>query len=212
MSDDERKRLDESKHQQEAFREHAAYDHRYDVAALAKLTGLGMNLIAVELPDLPWTAISPLLQAEAAAAFDELTRSGRDKLLTGQTPNDWPNAFRAARFIPAVEYIQANRARMLGIEAMARLFSTVDVIVAPTSSPQLVATNLTGHPALILPSGFRGSDAPAFSAQPGPASYGGPGTPVSLTFLGQLYGEAKLLAVARAYEQATAFHTQHPKL
>ena len=121
-------------------------------------------------------------------------------------------AFRTARFYPAVEYIQANRARMLGIEAMAKVFQGVDVIVAPTSSTQLVATNLTGHPALILPDGFRGADAPPYSAQPGPASYGGPGTPVSLTFLGQLYGEAKLLAVARAYEQATTFHTEHPKL
>jgi Asp-tRNA(Asn)/Glu-tRNA(Gln) amidotransferase A subunit family amidase len=111
-----------------------------------------------------------------------------------------------------VEYIQANRARMLGIEAMAKVFQNVDVIVAPSSSTQLVATNLTGHPALILPNGFRGADAPPYSAQPGPASYGGPGTPVSLTFLGQLYGEAKLLAVARAYEQAAAFNTQHPTL
>jgi Asp-tRNA(Asn)/Glu-tRNA(Gln) amidotransferase A subunit family amidase len=164
------------------------------------------------LPDLPWQSISPLLQAEAAAAFDELTRSGRDKLLTGQGPSDWPNVFRAARFIPAVEYLQANRARMIGIQAMAKIFARVDVIVAPTASVQLVVTNLTGHPAVIVPNGFRGSDAPPFSAQPGFNNYGGPGTPVSLTFLGQLYGEAKLLAFARAYQTATDFHTQHPKL
>jgi Asp-tRNA(Asn)/Glu-tRNA(Gln) amidotransferase A subunit family amidase len=212
LSADERKRREEEAHQQEAVRAHAAYDKRFDDAALAKLGAMGVKLVPIELPPLPWTAISPLLQAEAAAAFDELTRSGRDKLLTGQGPSDWPNTFRAARFIPAVEYIQANRARMLGIEAMAKVFQNVDVIVAPSSSTQLVATNLTGHPALILPNGFRGADAPPYSAQPGPASYGGPGTPVSLTFLGQLYGEAKLLAVARAYEQAAAFNTQHPTL
>ncbi len=212
ISADERKRREDEQHQQEAIRAHAAYDRRFDDAALVKLRAMGVNLVPVELPPLPWSAISPLLQAEAAAAFDDLTRSGRDKLLTGQGPGDWPNAFRAARFIPAVEYIQANRARMLGIEAMAKVFQNVDVIVAPTSSLQLVATNLTGHPALILPNGLRGTDAPAYSAQPGPASYGGPGTPVSLTFLGQLYGEARLLAVARAYEQATPFHSAHPKL
>jgi Asp-tRNA(Asn)/Glu-tRNA(Gln) amidotransferase A subunit family amidase len=164
-----------------------------------------------EMPKLPWAAMRSVLLAEAAASFDELTRSGRDKLLTSQGPNDWPNAFRTARFIPAVEYIQANRARMVGIEQMAAIFDRFDVVVAPTFSLQLVVTNLTGHPALILPNGFRGDDAPAFSAEPG-AEYGGPGTPVSLTFLGALHGEAKLLAFARAYQDATGFHDKHPSV
>jgi len=211
-SPDARQRRDDARRQQEANRLHAEYDRRYDEAALGKLAAMGVKMTPVDLPDLPWQAMSPLLQAEAAAAFDELTRSGRDKLLTGQGPNDWPNVFRAARFIPAVEYIQANRARMQGIEAMAQTFDQLDVIVAPTSSLQLVITNLTGHPALILPNGFRGSDAPPFNPQQGFNNYGGPGTPVSLTFLGPLYGEAKLLAFARAYQEATDFHRQHPKL
>jgi Asp-tRNA(Asn)/Glu-tRNA(Gln) amidotransferase A subunit family amidase len=99
---------------------------------------------------------------------------------------------------------------MMGIEAMTKVFDGLDVIVAPTSSIQLVVTNLSGHPALILPNGFRGADAPAFDARPGFNNYGGPGTPVSLTFLGSLYGEAKLLAFARAYQEATDFHRQHP--
>jgi Asp-tRNA(Asn)/Glu-tRNA(Gln) amidotransferase A subunit family amidase len=174
-----------------------------------------VNLIPVEIPKFPFRAMTSLLEAEAAAAFDDLTRSGRDKLLTGQGPGDWPNAFRAARFIPAVEYIQANRARMLAMEAISTAFAGFDVIVAPTNSSQLVVTNLTGHPALILPNGFRGDDAPPpVKNDKGEidSDYGGPGTPVSLTFLGQLYGEEKLLIFARAYQQATGFHLQHPRL
>jgi Asp-tRNA(Asn)/Glu-tRNA(Gln) amidotransferase A subunit family amidase len=85
------------------------------------------------------------------------------------------------------------------------------VIVAPTNSTQLSVTNLTGHPALIVPNGFRGADAPPFVAQGG-GNYGGPGTPVSLTFLGKLYGEAAVLSLGRAYQEATGFHTSHPTL
>jgi Asp-tRNA(Asn)/Glu-tRNA(Gln) amidotransferase A subunit family amidase len=154
-----------------------------------------------------------ILVAEAAAAFDDLTRSGRDKLLTRQTKEDWPNTFRSARFIPAVEYIQANRARTIAMDFVSKVFEQVDVIVAPTFSTQLLITNLTGHPALILPNGLRGDDAPKPRVREnGEVDPGGPGTPLSLTFLGQLYGEARLLAVAKAYQDATAFHLQHPKL
>ena len=99
---------------------------------------------------------------------------------------------------------------MLGMEAMAKVFDQFDVVVAPSSSVQLTITNLTGHPALILPNGFRGADAAPFDAHPGFNNYGGPGTPVSLTFLGPLYGEAKLLAFARAYQEATDFHRERP--
>jgi len=191
-----------------------AYDRRYDLAALDKLRAMGVNLIPVELPSLPWSAMSPLLTAEAAAAFDDLTLSGRDRLLTEQGVEDWPNDFRIARFYPAVEYIQANRARSLAVQQVSALFQRVDIIVTPSTDTQLVATNLTGHPALILPNGLRGADAP----QP-PAiddgnhdDIGGPGTPVSLTFLAGHYQDAPLAAFASAYQQATAFHTLHPKL
>jgi Asp-tRNA(Asn)/Glu-tRNA(Gln) amidotransferase A subunit family amidase len=190
------------------------YDKKYEQAALDKLTKMGVNLIPVELPKLPWGEMVPLLTAEAAAAFDDLTISGRDKLLTEQGPEDWPNDFRVARFYPAVEYIQANRARMLAVRQFATLFEKVDVIVTPSTDNQLIATNLTGNPAVIVPNGLRGHDAP-----PPPAiddgdhdDIGGPGTPVSLTFLGGLYQDAKLAAFARAYEQATDFHKLHPKL
>ncbi len=196
-------------------RSFAEYDRRFLQATLAKLKEMGVSLIPVEIPKFPYDAMVPILFAEAAAAFDELTRSGRDKLLTGQSAYDWPNFYRAARFIPAVEYIQANRARMVAVRAIAKVFQDVDVVVTPTYSTQLVATNLSGHPALILPNGFRGEDAPAPITNPDGmvvSDYGGPGTPVSLTFLGRPYGEAQLLAFARAYQNATSFHLAQPKL
>ena len=89
-----------------------------------------------------------------------MTRSSRDKLLTGQTDHDWPNFYRAARFVPAVGYIQANRPRLLAIQGIAKAFENVDIVITPTYSTQWVATNLSGHPALIVPNGFRGADAP----------------------------------------------------
>ena len=215
LSAEEKKKRDEQKARREERRVQVEYDRKFQRAAIEKLQAIGVNLKPAKLPKFPYDAMVPLLDAEAAAAFDQLTRSGRDKLLTEQGPDDWPTTFRAARFIPAVEYIQANRARMLAMEAMAKVFQDFDVIVAPTNSQQLVVTNLTGHPALILPNGFRGEDAPpARKNEKGQieGNYGGPGTPVSLTFLGQLYGEAKLLSLARAYQEATDFHLQHPKL
>jgi Asp-tRNA(Asn)/Glu-tRNA(Gln) amidotransferase A subunit family amidase len=190
------------------------YDRQYDLAAVKKLEAMGVTLHPVELPKLPWDAISNLLNAESAAAFDDLTLSGRDKLLTGQTPDDWPNLFRIARFYPAVEYVQANRARTLGIQQMAKIFEQVDVIVAPTPGEQLTVTNLTGHPAVIVPNGLRGADAPppATTEEDNDTddAIGGPGTPVSLTFLGRHYDDARLLAFARAYQQATGFEKLHP--
>lgn len=200
---------------QSARRTRAAYDRKYDAAALAALRKMGVKLTPVTLPTFPYGPMVAMLLAEAAAAFDDLTRSGRDKLLTEQGPYDWPNSFREARFIPAVEYIQASRARMLAIDAMAKVFAHVDVIVAPTNSNQLTITNLTGHPAIIVPNGIRGNDAPPariIDPASGEVDAGGPGTPVSLTFLGQLYGDAKLAAFAKAYQDATAFQHQHPAM
>ena len=190
------------------------YDRRFLAAALEKLRALGVNLIPVELPALPYDAMVPLLTAEAAAAFDGLTLSGRDSLLTEQGPEDWPNAFRTARFYPAVDYIQANRARTLAVRQLSALFEKVDVIVTPSTDRQLIATNLTGHPALILPNGFRSPDAPAPPAidDGDHDDIGGPGTPVSLTFLAAHFQEAKLAAFAAAYQQATGFHLHHPTL
>jgi len=211
---EEQKKRDEQKKRGEAMRARAEYDRKYNDAALAKLREMGVNLVPVEMPKFPYDAMRTMLTAESAAAFDELTRTGKDKLLTSQKDRDWPNTFRTARFIPAVEYIQAARARRLAMNAVAKVFSDFDVIVAPTSGEQLVITNLTGHPAVILPNGLRGNDAPKYPSNDASdfQNAGGPGTPTSLTFLGKLYGEAELLAFARAYQEATGFHLQHPKL
>jgi Asp-tRNA(Asn)/Glu-tRNA(Gln) amidotransferase A subunit family amidase len=212
-AEETKKREDANSAMQDA-RARRDYDRRYELAALDKLRSMGVNLIPVELPHLPWDAMVPLLTAEAAAAFDDLTMTGRDRLLTEQGIEDWPNDFRVARFYPAVEYIQANRARTLAIRQVSALFDQVDIIVTPSTDNQLIATNLTGNPALILPNGLRGADAP-----PPPLiddgdhdDIGGPGTPVSLTFLGGLYQDAKLAAFARAFQEATGFHKLHPKL
>jgi Asp-tRNA(Asn)/Glu-tRNA(Gln) amidotransferase A subunit family amidase len=171
---------------------------KFDDRALDVLKKMGVNLIPVDLPDLPYDAMRIILTAEAAAAFDDMTRSDRDNLMVQQGRFDWPNTFRTARFIPAVDYVNANRVRSTAMRAWDELMQKVDVIVTPTGAAnlsQLVATNLTGHPAVILPNGFRDD-----------------GTTVSLTFLGGLFEEAKLLAVANAYQQATGFHLAHPTI
>jgi Asp-tRNA(Asn)/Glu-tRNA(Gln) amidotransferase A subunit family amidase len=165
-----------------------------DDAVLAVLRDLGADLIPMDLPDYPIDALGIILSAEAAAAFDDLTRSDRDDLLERQGRNAWPNAFRAARLIPAVEYIQANRVRTLVIEAMVARMAQVDAYVAPSfAGHNLLLTNLTGHPAVVLPNGFTPE-----------------GAPTSLTFTGRLYDEGTVLAVAHAYQAATDFHRQHP--
>jgi Asp-tRNA(Asn)/Glu-tRNA(Gln) amidotransferase A subunit family amidase len=213
LSAEEKKKRDEEAANRALAIARREYDRKFEEAALAKLRAMGVNLIAVEFPKYPYQAMRSILVAEAATAFDDLTRSGRDKLLTQQTKDDWPNTFRSARFIPAVEYIQASRARTTAMELAAKVFEQVDVIVAPTFSTQLLITNLTGHPAIILPNGFRGDDAPKPRVREnGEVDGGGPGTPLSLTFLGQLYGEARMLALAKAYQDATDFHRKHPQL
>jgi len=197
--------------QQRAGFARRAYDAKFNTAALGALRKMGVNLIPVEMPKFPFGSLTPLLEAEAAAAFDELTLTGRADLLTSQGPGDWPNQFRVARFYSAVDYIQAMRARTLAIAAMDELFKTVDVIVTPSQGVQLTATNLTGQPAVIVPNGVRGDDAPAAPTGGGQAA-GGPGTPVSLTFLGGLYSDARVAALAKAYQDATGFHRMYPKL
>jgi Asp-tRNA(Asn)/Glu-tRNA(Gln) amidotransferase A subunit family amidase len=165
-------------------------------ATLDVLKSLGVNLIPVNLPDYPARAISFILEAEAAASFDELTRSNRDDMLARQVKDAWPNVFRQARLVPAVEYVQASRVRTLIMRAMADLMSEIDVYVAPSfGANNLVLTNLTGHPAVVVPNGVNEA-----------------GKPSSVTFIGRLYGEAAVLAAARAYQDATDFHHQRPAI
>ena len=166
-----------------------------DSLTLLTLQKLGAELIPIELPNLPSNEIRFILGVEAAAAFDELTRSGKDDLLVRQGKAGWPNSFRASRFIPAVEYLQANRHRTLLIQAMEKTLKGIDVYISPSFGKNLTLTNLTGHPCVVLPNGFRPE-----------------GRPVSITFMGKLFGEAKLLQVAKIYQDATDFHKKHPKL
>lgn len=168
----------------------------FDAKALDVLAGMGVTLIPMELPaDLPTGGLRVILTAEAAAAFDEVTRSGKDDQMVQQTRNAWPNTFRSARFIPAVEYIQANRVRTLLMQKLDDFMQPADLFVTPSFSSNLIQiTNLTGHPALVLPNGFNPD-----------------GTPVSLTFVGRLFGEADLLAIGEAYQAATDFHLRRPR-
>jgi Asp-tRNA(Asn)/Glu-tRNA(Gln) amidotransferase A subunit family amidase len=167
-----------------------------DDAVLDTLRRLGVDLIPIELPDYPIDAMNFILNAEAAAAFDELTRSNQDDVLVRQIKNAWPNVFRQSRLIPAVEYIQANRVRTLVMGEMAKLMTDVDVFVTPSYGGNvLLLTNLTGHPAVVVPNGFTEE-----------------GAPTSVSFIGNLYGESEALLVAKAYQDATDFHLKHPVL
>ncbi len=197
------------------------YDRKFDLASLDVFQKMGITLIPVEIPKFPYDAMRTIYTTEGAAAFDDLTLTGRDKLLFQASHSPWPNAFRAARLFPAVEYLQTMRARTLAIAAFAKVFDHVDVIVTPTTGPsnQVTVTNLTGHPAVIVPNGLRGPDAPEMPAQPTPAGPatagnqgGGPHTMVSLTFLGGLYKDAETCGLAHAYQELTGFHKLHPPL
>ena len=157
---------------------------------------LGAELIPLELPDYPVNRISFVLSTEAAAAFDDLTRSGRDDWLKQQESGSWPNTFRERRFVPAVEYLQAQRVRFLLIQDTARVFARVDLFLAPSfTGRSLLLSNLTGHPCVVVPNGFSKA-----------------GTPTSICFIGRLFGEGELLAVAKKYQDATDFYRKHPTL
>ena len=166
-----------------------------DDAVLQTFRDMGVELIEVKFPEgIPVKALSLILSAEAAAAFDELSLSNRDDLLVRQIKNAWPNVFREARFIPAVEYINANRIRFQLIEEMNQIMQKVDVVITPSfGGNQLLLTNLSGHPAMVVPNGFNEN-----------------GEPLSITFLANLYDEATLIRVAKAYQDATDFDEKHP--
>ena len=163
--------------------------------ALAVLEKAGAKLAPIEMPKIAAGSLRFILSAEAAAAFDDITRDGRVNQLSGQSPNDWPNTFRTSRFIPAVEYLRAQRARTLLIREMEKLMSQWDVFVSPApGSASLLVTNLTGNPAVVLPCGFVN------------------GLPIAIMFTGGVYDEVSPLRVALAFERATKWHTMHPKL
>ena len=167
-----------------------------DSVALEKIRNLGVDLEPVAMPDsIPVSPQLIILEAEAATAFDKLTRTGRDSLLVAQHKNAWPNIFRKSRFVPAVEYIKANRLRKILSDQVNRLFQDYDVIVAPSfGGNQLLATNLTGHPCAVVPNGFDDE-----------------GHPTSISFLGNLYEEGKILELATAYQKATEHEDKNPE-
>ena len=179
----------------------SAFDEDYptkenDAKVLDVLMELGADLVPFDLPDFPVEDLSFILSAEAAAAFDELTLSGEDDLMVRQERRAWPNVFRASRFIPAVEYIQANRARHMLQQEMAEKMKEVDLYVTPSfGGNNSLLTNLTGHPCVVVPNGFKEN-----------------GSPTSISFIGQLYDEGTILAVAKAYQDATDWHKQHPSI
>jgi Asp-tRNA(Asn)/Glu-tRNA(Gln) amidotransferase A subunit family amidase len=155
----------------------------------------GAKVSKLELPDFPYRALRNILTAEAATAFDDLTRSDDIDTLTRQTANSWPSTFRAARFVPAVEYLRATRMRTQLIEAMHTTMQDIDIYLATASgNSSLYCTNLTGHPTVILP-----SSQSSRSKQP-----------ESLTLVGQLYGESTLLGVANEWQKDTKWHLGRP--
>ena len=166
-----------------------------DQETLRVLRKLGAKLVPVDLDvDLPVDAMTNILLAEAAAAFDELTRSKRDTLLVSQGEYAWPALFRAARFMPAVEYIQANRLRSFLIEEYYSRMKDFDVVVTPTfGGTQLPATNMTGNPVVVVPNGELEG-----------------GSRTTICFLGNLFDEGTILAVAKAYQDATDFNKKRP--
>jgi Asp-tRNA(Asn)/Glu-tRNA(Gln) amidotransferase A subunit family amidase len=165
--------------------------------ALFFLKKLGAKLTPIDFPDdlRGNDILSLIIGVESAAAFDKLTRSNQDDQMVQQNKDRWPNTFRTARFIPAVEYVNACRMRTSIQRRVDPFISQYDIIIAPPETgDQLAITNLTGHPSVTLPVGYKAD-----------------GTPGSISFIGQLYGEAKLLAFAKAFQDATPYNKQRPK-
>ncbi len=178
---------------QKAFESMKGEDKAVYERVLADLAKAGVKMQPAEFSDDEAQTLRFLLTAEAAAAFDDITRDGRVNQLRGQQPGDWPNTFRAGRLIPAVEYIRAQRARTHLMERFEEFMSEWDVVVTPPYA-LLTTTNLTGHPQVVVPCGFVD------------------GMPRGLSFLGRLYDEGSPLRVALAYERATEWHAMHPEL
>lgn len=170
-----------------------------EAEVLQAFRNAGAKLIAVDFPDSGVYNVNIMgivIGAECAAAFDEFTRSDLDDMMTRQGKNDWPNQFRSARFIPAVEYINANRHRRLLMQKVNEVINKYDVIICPTrGGHQTAITNLTGHPALCMPTGFNKIK-----------------LPTSIILVGNLYDEATLLAIAKTYQEKTKWNKLHPEM
>jgi len=193
----------------------ADFTDALDRSALDAVRGLGAAVIPLELPDLPYDALRHLLFAEAAAAFEELTLDGTDDTLSRQDPGAWPNSFRKARFLSAVDHIQLDRLRRRVMQEMDALFRRVDVVLAPAmTGPMTVIGNMTGHPCLTLRAGFtelRTRQMPAFlHAQIKEADGPAHTVPHAVTIVAPLFQEAAALTLGRALEAAWGVADRHP--
>jgi Asp-tRNA(Asn)/Glu-tRNA(Gln) amidotransferase A subunit family amidase len=162
---------------------------------LDALRARGATFTTVAWPeDLPAAPLNLIIGVEGAAAFDTITRDNLDDRMVQQPANAWPNIFRAARFVPAVEYLQANRVRTLLMQRLDAMFRTVDVVITPPYAGNvLVSTNLSGHPAVVVPVGFGTNDAPQ-----------------TMTVIGGLWKEELALRVAAEWQAASDVHRRRP--
>lgn len=184
--------------------------------ALAALRGLGLKTREASLPDWPYDGLNLILFAEAAAAFEKLTLDGGVDQLSVQTPDAWPNLFREARFLSAVDYVQADRMRRMVAEQMARLMGDVDLLLVPfLRDEMLVIGNFTGHPALVLRAGFveigqARSDWAPDSAYPLPRFVPPRRVPYGVTLIGRLFDEGTLGRVGAALERVLGVDAARP--
>jgi Asp-tRNA(Asn)/Glu-tRNA(Gln) amidotransferase A subunit family amidase len=187
-----------------------------DRAALEVTRKLGMTPVEVTLPDWPYGSLSLILFAEAAAAFEELTLSGKLNELKVQVPDAWPNLFRQARFLSAVDFVQADRLRRKVAFEMARIFSEVDLLLAPSLRDEmLIISNFTGHPSLTLRAGFvevaqARSDWAPDPANPLPRFSPPRRVPHGITLIGRLFDEGTLGRAGIALERAFGVVAERP--
>lgn len=187
-----------------------------DRAALDTLKKLGMTAVEVNLPDWPYDSLNVILFAEAAAAFEELTLSDGLDQLKVQVPDAWPNTFRQARFLSAVDFVQADRLRRKVAQEMARVFSNVDLLLVPSLRDEiLVITNSTGHPSLTLRAGFIEVSEARSDWAPDPKSplpkFSPPRrVPHGVTLIGKLFDEGVLGSVGLALERSLNVASQQP--
>ncbi len=187
-----------------------------DRAALAAVKNLGMVPVEVSIPDWPYDSLNLILFAEAAAAFEELTLSHRVDELAAQVPDAWPNSFRQARFLSAVDFVQADRMRRKVAGEMARVFREVDLLLVPSLRDEmLVITNFTGQPSLTLRAGFvevgeARSDWAPDPAHPLPRFSPPRRVPHGVTLIGRLFEEGRLAEAGLALERAFAVADERP--
>jgi Asp-tRNA(Asn)/Glu-tRNA(Gln) amidotransferase A subunit family amidase len=179
-----------------------------DRAALALAVAAGMQAVPVSLPDWPYQSLNTVLFAEAAAAFEAWAQDGRFDQLTAQVADAWPNLLRQARFLSAVDFVQADRLRRMVALEMARIFSQVDVLLVPSLRDEMLTiSNFTGHPSLTLRTGTVGvrqarSDWASDPARPMPTFASERQVPHGVTLIGRLFDEGTVASVGLALERA----------